>query len=78
MLDENLYTDTNQNDPCPKFGTQIDALTEKYAYQASDDGEHERHETDDEHWVEDASPSGHAGEGKRDADCQGVDAGSYS
>ena len=37
MFEKNLGTDTDQNDTCPKFGLEVDALTEVHSNEASDD-----------------------------------------
>ena len=74
---QDFYPNTNQNNPCPQFGTEVYTLAEVYTYQASDEGEYERYDTDDENRVGNAVPGSHSGAGEGDAHCQSIDAGCY-
>ena len=77
VLYQDFHPNTDQYDPCPQFGAKVHTLAEVHANQASDEGEHERHDADDENRVGDAVPGGHSSAGKGNAHCQSVDAGCY-
>ena len=77
MFNQDFHPNTDQYNPGPEFGPEVHTLAEVYTYQAPDEGEHERYDTDNENRVGDAVPSGHSGTSKGDAYGQGVDTGCY-
>ena len=77
MFNQNLHTNTDENNPCPQFGTQVHALAEVHSDEAPDDREYKRYDADNQNREGDAVPSGHTGTGKGDTYRQGIDTGCH-
>ena len=77
VLYQDFHPNTNQYNPCPQFGAKVYTLAEVHANHASDEGEYERYDADDENRVGDAVPCGHSSAGKGNAYRQSVDTGRY-
>ena len=77
MFNQYFYTDAYQNDTCPKLGPEVDTLAEEDTDKASQYGEQERYDADNDDRAEDALEGIHAYAGKRNAYSQSINTRSY-